>query len=107
MTEDEQRELANSVLGDLARAQRRLKCLQVKAARLACNIDLVAQALKGEKVGSQDGGGFRIYDTPHGLALDRAVSWPSSDEIGTTFKEIEATQREVLDLTNQKENMGF
>ena len=107
MTNDEQRDLANNVLGDLARAERRLKCLQVKAERLACDIVLVVRALKGEKVGHQDGAGFRVYDAPDGVALDRAVSWPSADDIGAVLKEIEAARREVIDLTNQKQSIGF
>ncbi len=68
---------------------------------------MVAAALRGEKVGNQDGATFRIYAAPHGLALEHTISWPAVDEIGELFKEIEATQREVLDLTNQKESMGL
>ena len=68
---------------------------------------MVAASLKGEMVGNQDGSTFRIYAAPHGLALEHTISWPTADEIGKIFKELEVAQREVLDLTNQKESIGL
>ena len=107
MTDDEQRAIEDRALGNLARVQKRLAYLQCKAKQVASDISIVAAALRGEMVGNQDGSTFRIYALPHGLALEHTISWPTADEIGKNFKEIEVAQREVLDLTNQKESMGL
>ena len=107
MTDDEQRAIEDRALGNLARLQKRLAYLQCKAKQMANDISIVAAALEGEMDGNQDGATFRIYAPPKGLALEHTISWPTADEIGKILKEIEVTQRKVLDLTNQKESMGL
>ena len=107
MTDDEKRVIEDRALGNLARAQKRLAYLQCKAKQVANDISIVTAALEGEMVGNQDGSTFRIYALPHGLALEHTISWPTANEIGKIFKDIEVAQREVLDLTNQKESMGI
>ena len=107
MTDDEQCQITNKTLGDLARAEKRLAYLRCKAKQIADDISLVVAALRGEKVGNQDGGRFRIYEAPQGLALDGEVSWPSVDEIGRIFRETDETERKITDLMNRKESLGF
>ena len=92
MTEDERRELTNSVLQEHKEARARLGCLRSKARRMARLFMEIADALDGR---------------PRSNIKELIARFPSKANIESILGEIKATEREIAMLESEMDAQGF
>ena len=105
MTEDERAALIGRTVQEHKRLKQNLGYLAAKADQMSQAVNEGLRLIKGENTGHAKDGALFVADHPHSQMM-KACDWPSVDAIGGLAADREATEKRLLEITDQLRKMG-